>query len=195
MGAQSALWQHLFMFGDDISVLEKIARTILVYLFLIGGLRLAGKRELAQLNPFDLVVLLLLSNTVQNAIIGNDNSLVGGLLGATTLFLVNYGVVLLVYKNRKLGELVEGGPDILMQGGRVREKRLSQERIKIEELEEAARRQGFASLREVDQAILYPGGTFCFIGKVPTADAVHHQQIMSQLHHLSTELAELKKGR
>ena len=72
----SHFWQHLFVLSDDISILEKIVRPILVYVFLIIGLRLAGKRELAQLNPFDLIVLLTLSNTVQNAIIGDDNSVV-----------------------------------------------------------------------------------------------------------------------
>ena len=78
---------------SDISIVEKVIRPILVYLFLIVSLRLAGKRELAQLNPFDLVVLMTLSNTVQNAIIGNDNSLLGGLIGAATLLVVNYVVV------------------------------------------------------------------------------------------------------
>ena len=81
------------MFLLSLPVLEKILRPILVYLFLVVGLRLAGKRELAQLNPFDLVVLLTLSNTVQNAIIGNDNSLSGGIIGATTLLIVNSVVV------------------------------------------------------------------------------------------------------
>ena len=85
------LWQNMFVLG--VPLLEKIARPIIVYVFLIAGLRLAGKRELAQLNPFDLVVLLTLSNTVQNAIIGNDNSVTGGIIGATTLLVVNYFLV------------------------------------------------------------------------------------------------------
>ncbi len=87
----TALWRDLFY--PDISILEKIIRPILVYFFLVISLRLAGKRELAQLNPFDLVVLLTLSNTVQNAIIGSDNSVTGGVIGAATLLLVNYVVV------------------------------------------------------------------------------------------------------
>ena len=89
----SHIWQNLFVLSDGISVLEKIVRPILVYVFLIVGLRLAGKRELAQLNPFDLIVLLTISNTVQNAIIGDDNSLIGGVIGAATLLAVNYFVV------------------------------------------------------------------------------------------------------
>ena len=94
------IWHNLFI--TDIHVLEKILRPVLVYGFLIIGLRLAGKRELAQLNPFDLIVLLTLSNTVQNAIIGSDNSLIGGIIGASTLLLVNYLVVRFLYRHERL---------------------------------------------------------------------------------------------
>jgi uncharacterized membrane protein YcaP (DUF421 family) len=185
----SPFWHDLLVPG--IPVIEKIIRPVLVYVFLVVGLRLAGKRELAQLNPFDLVVLLTLSNTVQNAIIGDDNSVLGGVIGATTLLIINYVVVALMYRNRKLGMLIEGGPDMLIQKGKVDLHRLEKEKITVEELEAAARKQGFASLKDVDQSILYPGGTFCFIGKVPTADAVHHHQLMRELHLLRREMAEL----
>ena len=101
------------LFDLTIPVLEKIIRPILVYLFLIIGLRLAGKRELGQLNPFDLIVLLTISNTVQNAIIGQDNSLVGGLIGAATLLVINYLVVKMIHKNRFLERLLEGDSEVL----------------------------------------------------------------------------------
>src|SRR5436305_6091785 len=96
--------QHAFrdMFVLAVPVVEKILRPILVYVFLIVALRLAGKRELAQLNPFDLVVLLTLSNTVQNAIIGNDNSVTGGIIGAMTLLIVNYVLVRFVSRHEAL---------------------------------------------------------------------------------------------
>src|SRR3954453_23884969 len=113
----SHIWQHLFVLSDDISILEKIIRPIVVYLFLIIGLRLAGKRELAQLNPFDLVVLLTLSNTVQNAIIGEDNSISGGVIGATTLLAVNYFVVRFLYGHEQLDRLIEGSCDELITDG------------------------------------------------------------------------------
>src|SRR5262250_1731771 len=100
----AGLWRDLVV--PDVSILEKIIRPVLVYFFLIGSLRLAGKRELAQLNPFDLVVLLTLANTVQNAIIGNDNSVLGGIIGATTLLLTNFLVVRYLYGHRKLDQLV-----------------------------------------------------------------------------------------
>src|SRR5438132_13548833 len=111
----AALWRDLF--HPDVSILEKIIRPILVYFFLIVCLRLAGKRELAQLNPFDLVVLLTLSNTVQNAIIGNDNSVLGGIIGATTLLTVNYIVVRFLYSHEKLDRLIEGDAELLIDNG------------------------------------------------------------------------------
>jgi len=186
----SPFWHDLLVPG--VPLIEKIARPILVYIFLLVGLRLAGKRELAQLNPFDLVVLLTLSNTVQNAIIGEDNSVLGGVVGAATLLALNALVVSWAYRNRGFSEVVEGAPDKLIEHGIIRHDRLRTETITESELEAAARKQGFRSLREVEEAILYPGGTFCFIGRVPSADAIHHHQIMKELHLLRREVAALK---
>src|SRR4030088_147194 len=113
MGAMnSQLIHNMFFLG--LPVAEKILRPVVVYAFLIVGLRLAGKRELAQLNPFDLVVLLTLSNTVQNAIIGEDNSVTGGILGAATLLLVNHLVVKYLYGHARLERFVEGEPDVII---------------------------------------------------------------------------------
>src|SRR5512138_564663 len=102
-------FNHMFILS--VPLIEKILRPILIYLFLVVGLRLAGRRELAQLSPFDLVVLLTISNTVQNAIIGEDNSVVGGIIGAITLLLANGLLGRLVYRFRKLENLVEGSTD------------------------------------------------------------------------------------
>src|SRR5882724_5625744 len=109
------IWKDMFVLA--VPILEKILRPICVYIFLIVGLRLSGKRELVQLNPFDLVVLLTLSNTVQNAIIGEDNTVTGGIIGATSLLIVNYLVVRFLYKHRKLDQLVEGRADVLIEDG------------------------------------------------------------------------------
>src|SRR4051794_13771377 len=114
--ASGSLW--LDMFGLPVPVAEKVLRPIIVYAFLVVGLRVFGKRELAQLNPFDLVVLLSLSNTVQNAIIGEDNSLVGGLVGALSLLTINYLVVRFLFKHRRLDQLLEGTPTVLIDRGR-----------------------------------------------------------------------------
>src|SRR5215510_892043 len=105
------------MFDLGPSVVEKVLRPLIVYAFLIAGLRLAGKRDLAQLNPFDLIVLLTISNTVQNAIIGEDNSVTGGLIGAATLLFVNHAVVRFLYGHEKLDRLVEGDCDVLIENG------------------------------------------------------------------------------
>src|ERR1700733_14304841 len=96
------------MFHMQLPWLEKIIRPIIVYLFLMGFLRLFGKRELAQLNPFDLVVLLSLSNTVQNAIIGNDNSVTGGMIGAFALLTINWLLMWLLYRTPKVNQALEG---------------------------------------------------------------------------------------
>ncbi len=101
-----SIWQHMFVLGLPLA--EKILRPVVVYAFLVISLRLSGKRELVQLNPFDLVVLLTLSNTVQNAIIGDDNSVSGGLIGATSLLVVNYLVVRFLYNHRKLDRIDRG---------------------------------------------------------------------------------------
>src|SRR6267378_3404481 len=132
----SPLWNDIFVPG--VPLLEKTIRTLVVYGAVLIGLRLAGKRELSQLNPFDLVVLLLLSNTVQNAIIGNDNSMVGGLWGAGVLLLTNHFLVRYLFKSGRL-DAVEGSPDVLISGGKILQSRLNEELITVSELEAAAR--------------------------------------------------------
>src|ERR1700716_4046609 len=121
-GLLHELWTNMFVLGVPIA--EKILRPIIVYVFLIVGLRLAGKRELAQLNPFDLIVLLTLSNAVQNAIIGDDNTVTGGIIGAGTLLIVNHLVVRYLYGHERLDRLVEGAPDILIEDGVIKTDRL-----------------------------------------------------------------------
>ena len=159
------MWTDLF--HSDVSIAEKMIRPVLVYVFLVVGLRLAGKRELAQLNPFDLVVLLTLSNTVQNAIIGNDNSVTGGVIGATTLLIVNYIVVRFVFKYDRLDKLIEGSPDMLIEHGVINEANLKRELITRAELLSAAHKQGFSTLDDLDCAVLEPGGTISFFAKKP----------------------------
>jgi uncharacterized membrane protein YcaP (DUF421 family) len=184
------IWKDMFVIG--LPLLEKILRPIIVYAFLVISLRLSGKRELVQLNPFDLVVLLTLSNTVQNAIIGEDNSVLGGLVGATSLLLTNYLVVRFLYDHRKMDQIVEGRADVLIDNGKVRTQHLKKELITMAQLEAAARKQGFASLREVEQCILEPGGTLTFLGKKPTGEDLRHQELLGRLELLSQEIAALR---
>ena len=184
------VWKDMFVLA--VPILEKILRPIVIYAFLIISLRLSGKRELVQLNPFDLVVLLTLSNTVQNAIIGDDNTVTGGVIGATSLLIVNYLVVRFLYKHRKLDQLVEGRADVLIEDGKVKTHNLKQELITMAQLEAAARKQGFESIHEVQQCILEPGGTITFIGKKPGTDESRHRQLMDRMETMMAEIAKLR---
>ena len=146
---------HLFHLG--ISPAEKAVRTAAVYAALLVLLHLSGKRQLAQLNSFDLVVLLLLSNVVQNAIIGNDNSLDGGLLGAALLLSLNYGLVRLTYGHSMLERIFQGTSTTLYQNGHLVEDNLHHELITPEELVAAIRRQGM-ELDDAETVALEPDG-------------------------------------
>jgi len=183
------------MFVLGLPVAEKMLRPIVVYVFLVVSLRLAGKRELAQLNPFDLIVLLTLSNTVQNAIIGEDNSVTGGLIGAATLLVMNHLVVRYLYDHEKIDRLIEGDPDILIDGGVVRKDRLKKELMTLAELEIAAHKQGFSTLDEIDRAILDPGGNVVFFAKRPTPDTSRHEEILARLDVMAAQLASLRTSR
>jgi uncharacterized membrane protein YcaP (DUF421 family) len=193
IAAMHGIWKDMFVI--TLPILEKILRPVIVYFFLVIMLRLSGKRELVQLNPFDLVVLLTLSNTVQNAIIGEDNSVSGGLLGATSLLAVNYLTVRFLYKHKNLDQIVEGKAEVLIEGGKLRPEHLKKELITTAQLEAAARKQGFGSLSEVDQCILEPGGTLSFIGKKPDVDVLRHKELLEHIDRLKDELALLRGNR
>jgi uncharacterized membrane protein YcaP (DUF421 family) len=156
-GLEEAMVRDLLVM--QIPLVEKVLRSVAVYLFLVVALRLAGKRELAQLNTFDLVVLLLLSNTVQNAIIGSDNSLLGGLLGAAVLLSVNYAVVRLGFRHPALARTLEGTPTVLVDNGRTLDANLRRYLISREELAAAVRRQGARELADVEAVVLEANGT------------------------------------
>ena len=182
------VWNDLFVPG--VPLLEKAIRTLVVYMAVLFGLRLAGKRELSQLNPFDLVVLLLLSNTVQNAIIGNDNSIIGGLFGAAVLLLTNHFLVRYLFKSGRL-DAVEGSPDVLVSGGKIMRDRLDEELITVAELEAAARRQGIRSIAEVDECRLETGGALTFVAKAPTPEETQHKEVIQRLEAIERRLEML----
>ena len=178
------------MFTLSLSVAEKAIRPVIVYVFLVAMLRLFGKREMAQLNSFDLVVLLMLSNTVQNAIIGNDNSVTGGLVGAVALLTVNFLVVQATFKNQKLDHMVEGHPTKLIEKGKVIKSALDRERLTETELKIAAQRQGFSDFKQIEKAILEPGGAFNMTGIEPSTEDKRYDEIIKRLDEL-TRLAKL----
>jgi len=184
------MWTDMFVL--TLPLAEKILRPVLVYLVLIAGLRLSGKRELAQLNPFDLVGLLTLSNTVQNAIIGDDSTVTGGVIGAIALLTLNYLVVRFLFRYPKLERLVVGDEAVLIHQGKLQRSRLNKERLTTEELEAAARRQGFPNLKEVQEAVLGPSGIITFTSRHPDEAHVNHRELMERIEQLSQQIATLR---
>jgi uncharacterized membrane protein YcaP (DUF421 family) len=178
--------------GDPaVSILEKIVRPIAVYLLLVFLLRSFGKRILAQLNPFDLVVLLTLSNTVQNAIIGNDTSLSGGIIGAITLLGVNAVLVRVYYRGPEAEKkMIESHDMYLIRGHDVQEDALRRLHINRGELTARAHERGFDDLHEVDTAVLYPNGTIYMKGR--SEDEACMFEILDQLKALRQEVASLR---
>ena len=184
------LVMHMFTLAPPAleTIFEKVARPVVVYLFLIIALRLGGKRELAQLNPLDLVVLLTLSNTVQNAIIGEDNTVTGGLIGATTLLALNHLVVRFAFRHRRVERFIEGEPSVLIDKGVVKRANLGRELLTPGELLSAAHKQGFTSLADVQRAVLEPGGSLTFTGKEPPLEDRRHAELLARLDKLLDRL-------
>jgi len=189
-GVWKKMWREILV--PDVPWIEKVLRPIFVYFFLIIGLRIAGKRELAQLNPFDLIVLLTLSNTVQNAIIGNDNSVTGGFVGAATLLAINYAVVRVVHRNKTLQRLLEGRSDVLVWRGKLIDQNLEKEMMSRSDLAAAAHKQGIASLKDVERCVLEPTGTITFIEKKPGHDVERHDELVALIGLVRKELAVLR---
>ena len=179
------------LFVPGVSIAEKIMRPLLVYGFLVILLRLSGQRILAQMNPFDLVVLLTLSNTVQNAIIGNDNSLLGGIIGGTTLVLSNVLVVHFLYHRKVLAQRIQGEPIPLVRDGQPLPENLHRSLLTEDELLAAVHRQGVPSIRECEQVILETSGTITVIRRQPTPVEASTVAIEARLARIEQLLAEI----
>ena len=181
------------MTGLHLSLLEKILRPIIVYVAIVILLRVFGKRQLAQLNPFDLTVLLCLSNTLQNAIIGEDNSVTGGIVGAISLLAINYITVRFFFRHRSLDQIVSGLPTTLIEHGKIDQTALARELLTESELTSAAHKQGFTSLKDLDRCVLEPGGVFFMCSKDGNAQAKHQKALLHQLEAISHQIQELEK--
>lgn len=151
-----SIWNDLFVI--QIPVLEKVLRTVIVYAVMLVLFRLAGKRGLASLNSFDFAVVFLLSNVVQNAVIGSDNSLLGGILGAATLVAVNAGLNRLTVQYPRLASLFEGTPTAVIEDGRIDERALRHLSVRPAELEFAVKLQNGDVVSDVQDGRLDPGG-------------------------------------
>jgi uncharacterized membrane protein YcaP (DUF421 family) len=180
------------MFHLPLPILEKLARPVIVYLVLVVLLRLFGKRELAQLNPFDLVVLLSLSNTVQNAIIGDDNSVTGGVIGAFGLLAINWLVVRVLFRSPRLTRALEGRSAVLIRDGQIDQRALDRESLSREELVAVIHKQGFVDIHQVRRCELEPNGTFYVEAFEPSAADKRHAELLTRLDALAREIAALR---
>jgi uncharacterized membrane protein YcaP (DUF421 family) len=180
------------MFQMQLPLLEKLLRPAIVYLALVVLLRIFGKRELAQLNPFDLVVLLSLSNTVQNAIIGNDNSLSGGIIGAVSLLAVNWLVVRALFSSPRLTRMFEGRSSVLILNGQIDHKAVKRESLTPEELLDVIHKQGVDSVHKVQRCELEPNGTFYVEAYEPSPADQQHAELLARLDALQKQVAALR---
>jgi uncharacterized membrane protein YcaP (DUF421 family) len=180
------------MFHLQLPVLEKILRPIIVYLFLVGFLRLFGKRELAQLNPFDLVVLLSLSNTVQNAMIGDDNSVSGGVIGALSLLTINWLLTRVLFRLPKVNNALEGTETVLISHGVVHWDAAKKEALTELELRSVLHRQGYNDFNEVEKCVLEPNGNFYIEGIKAMSDDAQRAVIRRALEDLTHEVKQLR---
>jgi uncharacterized membrane protein YcaP (DUF421 family) len=180
------------MFHLPLPVLEKILRPVIVYLFLVGFLRLFGKRELAQLNPFDLVVLLSLSNTVQNAMIGDDNSVSGGVIGAFSLLAINWLLTRVLFRHPTLTVVFEGRASVLIRHGVVDWVEAKREALTELELRSVLHRQGFNDFNEVEKCVLEPNGNFYIEGIKSMSDDAQRAELSRAIEDLHREVREMR---
>ena len=163
------------------AILVVIARSAIIYLFIIFGIRIFGKKELSQLSIIDLVFILLISNAVQNAMVGNNTTLLGGITAAFTLFLVNYLFKNIFFKSKKLSELIQGSPLMLVYHGRILTKHLNESKLSHDELEAAIREHGIENIEDVDLAVLEVDGNISILSdqfrKITTRRRHSHKAI------------------
>jgi uncharacterized membrane protein YcaP (DUF421 family) len=155
-------------------LIEIVLRTAVIYVVVLLGMRLSGKREVGQMTPFDLTLLLLISNAVQNAMTGSDTSLVGGVVAAATLLIVNYFVAEVSGGNRRFRKLVQGQPSLLIHDGQVISAHMAKEHVSMDELERALREHGISSYHDVALAVLEVDGSISCLKYdeiKPTADS------------------------
>jgi len=180
------------MFHLPLPVLEKILRPVIVYLFLVVFLRLFGKRELAQLNPFDLVVLLSLSNTVQNAMIGDDNSVSGGVIGAFSLLAINWLLTRILFRVPMLTKVAEGSETVLIRHGVVDWEAAKKEALTELELRSVLHKQGFNDFGEVERCVLEPNGNFYMEGIKALSDDAQRAALMMAIEALTREVKDMR---
>lgn len=173
------MWHELFHLTP--SVLEKVVRATVVYVFLLVALRIGGKREMGQLNMMDFIVFLAVANAVQNGIIGNDNSLTGAAIGATTLFVVNGAASMAAVRSPRARKILVGMPTILVVDGVVNKRNLRRERMSIDDLSQAVSEAGGTSIAEVQRCVIEPNGHMAVTLRLSDANADRYEKILERL--------------
>lgn len=146
-------------------IFEIVIRSVVVYLCIVIGIRLFGKKELSQLSVIDLVFILLISNSVQNAMVGQDSSLLGGIIAALSLFLVNYILKNVFYKSKRISEFFQGDPLMLIYHGKPIVEHMAKAKFSMDDLEAAVREHGVEYIKDVDLAVLEIDGNISILSK------------------------------
>lgn len=190
---EGSAWSNMLLLDHEkVGWIEKILRPIAVYVFLLIIFRVLGNRELAQLNPMDLVLLLLLSNTVQNAIIGDDTSLSGGLVGAVALLGINYTLVFFKFKSQRFEKFIEGVERILIKDGKIDEKIMRQELLTKSDLDTLAHEKDFESADDINKCIIDPNGTFFVEGADDAKDEDFRKEMLEKIDKLTMQISDLQ---
>ncbi len=195
---QDSAWQNMFDFDHKQFVdwiwflIEKVLRPIIVYFALISLLRLFGKRELGQLNPFDLVVILSLSNTVQNAIIGEDNSLVGGIIGAVALLGINYLMAIFKYNSQTVENIIEGKSRTIIENSVIDKDAVRRELLTECDLDTIAHRESLDSAKDIEKCVIDSNGSFLVEGNTRTSEENFRREVLKKLGELTEQLKKLE---
>lgn len=156
--------------------LDIIIRSVCVYLFMVIALRIFGKKELSQLNTADVILILLISNSVQNAMVGSNDSLLGGIVAALVLFIVNFLLKRIMYRSKFIKELIQDKPEILVHNGKIEFKTLAKLGITSEELQEAMREHGIEYFKDIRLAMMEIDGNISIISGNETIKQTHHKR-------------------
>lgn len=190
---EGSAWSNMFTLETDkVTYLEKVVRPLLIYFVMVLLLRIFGKRELAQLNPIDFVLLLLISEAVQNSIIGDDTSLSGGVIGVATLLGVNYLMAFIKFRSQPIERLIEGSPITLIENGKINSEALKKEMMTEDDLEVIAHEEGLDKAGEIEKLTLDPNGTFLVDAKGDIKDARFKREVMEKIDKLTEQLKDLQ---
>lgn len=192
---EGSAWSNMFTLdAEKVTYLEKVVRPLLIYFVMVLLLRIFGKRELAQLNPIDFVLLLLISEAVQNSIIGDDTSLSGGVIGVATLLGVNYLMAYVKFRVQPLERLIEGSPVTLIENGKIDNAALKKEMMTEDDLEVIAHEEGLDKADEIEKLTLDPNGTFLVDAKGDIKDARFKREVLEKIDKLTEQLNDLQNS-